>query len=127
MELFKWYNKYSIGNDELDKHHKTLFGIFNRLYNNCVLDDNGSSLEPIINELVSYTKYHFSAEEQYMRDVEYKNIDNHILEHKIFTDRILDFQNDNNVYHCEQSKELIAYLGNWLLNHVMLEDKKISV
>jgi hemerythrin len=61
-----------------------------------------------------------------MIGIGYKDIDKHILEHKLFTDRILDCQNDNNVYHCEHSKELIVYLGNWLLNHVIVEDKKIT-
>ena len=125
--IFTWYEKYSVNNDELDKHHKALFAIFNTLYDNCVQIDNGISLEPIIKELVSYTNYHFTAEEQYMRDIGYKGIDNQISQHKIFTDKILEFQRDNSIIDCEHSKELIKYLGNWLLNHVLVEDMKISV
>jgi|ERR1039457_1579842 hemerythrin len=125
-KLFTWYNKYSVNNIELDKHHKTLFDIINRLYENCVEVDNAISIEPLIKELVSYTHYHFLAEEQYMTDIGYKDLNKQITEHKIFTDRILQLQRDDNLDDCGHSKELIVYLGNWLLNHVIVEDKKIS-
>jgi hemerythrin len=127
MELFTWYAKYSVNNEELDNHHKALFDIFNRLYYNCVDNNNSRNIDQIIDELVSYTKYHFSAEEKYMIEIGYKDINKHILEHRLFTDRILDYQSDTNMLNCENSKELIAYLGNWLLNHVMEEDKKYSI
>lgn len=126
-KLFTWYNKYSVNNEELDKHHKVLFDIINRLYENCIEVDNSISVEPLINELVSYTHYHFSAEEQYMRDIGYKDINKQISEHKIFTDKILQLQRDGHLDNCGHSQELIAYLGNWLLNHVMEEDKKYSI
>ena len=126
-KLFTWYNKYSINNEELDKHHKALFDIINRIYENCVEVDNSINLEQIIQELISYSSYHFAAEEQYMRDTGFKDIDNHISEHEIFTDRILQFTCDDNLNDCTHSKELIVYLGNWLLNHVIVEDKKLTV
>ena len=125
-KLITWDDKYSINNEELDRHHKTLFDIFNKLYDNCVENENGISFESLINELVSYTSYHFSAEEQSLRDIAYKDIDKHILEHKTFTDKILRLQSEHNIYDCEHSKELIVYLGYWILNHVIIEDKKIS-
>lgn len=99
-ELFKWYNKYSVNNDDLDEHHKKLFNIINGLYENCIEVDRKISLVPMINELVSYTAYHFSAEEQYRRDIGYKDIDKQISEHRIFTDRILQLQRDDNLDCC---------------------------
>jgi hemerythrin len=125
-KLFVWYNKYSVNNEELDAHHKALFDIINRLYENCVEVDNAISIEPLIKELVSYTQYHFSAEEQYMMDIGYKDINKQISEHMVFTDRILQLQRDDNLNDCGHSKELIVFLGNWLFNHVIVEDKKIT-
>jgi hemerythrin len=126
MALFTWHSKYSVDNEELDNHHKTLFDILNKLYNSCFDNDNSITLGPIIDELVSYTNYHFSAEEQYMSYKGYNGIDKHISEHNIFRERISQLQHSENINDMAVTKELIVYLGNWLLNHVIVEDKKYS-
>jgi hemerythrin len=127
MALFKWYKKYSVNNNELDEHHKTLFDIFNRLYDNCLLHDKTHCIDPIIEELESYSIYHFSAEEQHMRNRGYKEIGNHILEHRGFTQRTLQLRQVADNDEPEARRELIAFLGNWLLHHVIEEDKKYAV
>ena len=127
MELFKWYKKYSVNNEELDNHHKTLFNITNKLLDNCLGSDLSNCLDPIIEELVSYSNYHFSAEEQYMRNIGYKDINKHISEHRFYTQRILHLQQVVNKNDLELTKELILFLGNWILHHVIEEDKKFSV
>jgi len=127
MELFKWYKSYSVNNEELDNHHKTLCNIINKLYENCLVNDMPNCLEPIVEELVSYSNYHFAAEEQYMRKIEYKDIDKQITEHKSFKQRTLQLQQIVNKNDIELTKELIIFLGNWFLHHVMEEDKKFSV
>jgi hemerythrin len=127
MKLFTWYKKYSVNNEELDNHHKALFDILNRLYENCMVNKNAHCLEPIIEELVSYSKYHFSAEEQHMRISGYQDIEKHIAEHRAFTQRTLQLQQVADKDEFELTKELIVFLGNWLLHHVMEEDKKFAV
>lgn len=127
MALFKWYKKYSVNNKELDEHHKTLFDIFNRLYDNCLGHDKAHCLDPIIDELVSYSNYHFSAEEQYMRHIGYDGIDKHILEHNDFKQRTLQLKQIADKDVPKATKELIVYLRNWLLNHIIIEDKKFSI
>ena len=47
MELFKWYKKYSVNNEELDNHHKTLFNITNKLLENCLGSDLSNCLDPL--------------------------------------------------------------------------------
>ena len=127
MPLFIWYKKYSVNNEELDNHHKALFNIINRLYDNCLGKDNPNCLDPIIVELVSYSDYHFSAEEQYMKSKGYKDIEKHIIEHRAFRCKTAELQQVVNRNDFEVTKELIAFLGNWLLHHVMEEDKKFSI
>ena len=127
MELFTWYTKYSVNDEELDNHHKALFGILNRLYENCKQNNSVNNLEHIVEELVSYSNYHFSAEEKHMRMQGYKDIDKQIAQHRAFTDRALRLQQISEKNEPELSKELIVFLGNWLLHHVMEEDKKFSI
>jgi hemerythrin-like metal-binding protein len=84
-------------------------------------------LDPIVEELVSYSNDHFSAEEQHMRDIGYKDIDKQISEHRSFTQRALQLKRVADKNDLELTKELIVFLGSWILKHVMEEDKKYSV
>ena len=127
MPLLSWENKYSVNNNQLDGHHKTLFDIFNRLYDICMIPDNAHRVDQIIDELISYTNYHFSAEQQYMRDIGYMDIYSHILLHQGFKQKIIYLKQVGNNNVPRATRELIAFLGKWLLNHVVTEDNKYSI
>ena len=127
MSQFTWDNKYSVGNEELDDHHKKLFTLFNNLYESCLDKTSRITLGPIVDELVSYFNYHLAAEEQYMRSIGYKDIDKHIAEHKIFLDSISKQQQKLNINDTVVTNDFIVYLGKWLTEHVMIEDKKYSL
>jgi hemerythrin len=125
MIRLNWYKRYSVNNKELDNHHKKLFSIFNRLYDACMEKNDAASLKLLIDELVYYSDYHFKAEEQYMRDCDYKEIDRHISEHKYFTEWVIDFKKNYIVADLKICLDVIRFLGDWLRNHVIEEDKKI--
>jgi len=127
MSPIKWYKRYSVNNEELDNHHKTLYDIFNRLYNICLGHESANCLNPIIEELISYSNYHFSSEEQHMRNIGYKEIDKHIIEHRDFAQRALRLQKIADKDKPEVTKELIMYLAKWILNHILIEDKKYAL
>jgi hemerythrin len=82
-------------------------------------------IDPIIEELISYSCHHNLAEEQNMRNIGYKEIRKHLIEHSEFTHEIFQLQQavDKNVP--KVSKMLILYLDKWLINHIIFEDKKI--
>jgi hemerythrin len=127
MERFQWHEKYSVNNEELDNHHKTILDIINRLYRNILDNDATGCFDLIVDELISYTDYHFTAEEQYMKKTGYRDIDRHVSEHTYFTQRIVHFKNVTNTIDSSVTKALLLFLGNWILHHVMNDDKKISV
>jgi hemerythrin-like metal-binding protein len=127
MSLFKWYKRYSVNNNDLDKHHKTLFDIVNRLYDTWSGHDKANCLDSLIEELVSYSNYHFTAEEQHMRNIGYKHIDKHIIEHRNFKQRTIQLQQVAHKNKPNVTEELIEFLVHWLLHHVIVEDKKYSV
>ena len=127
MPLLKWDKSYTVKNEELDNHHKALFDIVNRLYLRCFEEKDVINLDPIYEELMSYINYHFSAEEQYMRDIGYIYTDEHIVLHNMFKENILQLHQNVTIDTAEVTKELIIYLGKWLLHHVIVEDKKYSI
>jgi hemerythrin-like metal-binding protein len=127
MILFTWDDKYSVKNEDFDNHHKVLIDIFNRMYGHHLCKGDSSYLDPIIEELVSYSLYHFLLEEQHMRDIGYKEVDSHINDHRGFTLGAIQLRKDVKNDDREATKDLIEFLGKWLLNHIVIEDKKYSI
>lgn len=127
MPLFTWSDKYSIGNDVIDSQHKKLFDILNRLFDICVGKNEVDTVEAVMEELVSYTDYHFKFEEKYMRDAGYKDLDKHIVEHNYFTNEIKFTKRRQEQNKSNSDSKLIEFLSNWLIQHVTEEDRKYAV
>ena len=127
MTHFRWHKIYSVNSDVLDEHHKKLFDIYNKLEDHCVNSNDKIIAEQIIEELINYSSYHFYAEEQYMEKLKYKDINKHISEHKEFTFKAIHLQQA--IINDEKNTiiELKKFLGKWLKNHVIEEDKRFTV
>jgi hemerythrin-like metal-binding protein len=127
MSLFTWSDEYSIGNTEIDNQHMKLFDILNRLFDICVGKNEVDTVEAVMEELVSYTDYHFKFEEQHMRDVGYKDLDKHIVEHNYFTNEVMFAKRRQAQNKSSTDNKLIEFLSNWLIQHVTEEDRKYVI
>ncbi len=126
MSLFAWKAEYSVNEAALDSHHKELFSILNTVYENVMNSTEVDCVLPKIDELLAYTSYHFSAEEQYLREKDFPGIDDHMAEHKEFTHAIETLRTSYHNNDLEVSRDLIIVLGEWLLRHVIKEDRKYA-
>jgi hemerythrin len=126
MALLSWKPEYSVNEAELDSHHIKLFDILNTAYENVMNSLEVDCVLPIIDELSQYMKYHFSEEEQHMREKGVHEIDAHIAKHQEFTQTIETLKTHYHGNNLEVTQELIILLGNWLLRHVLTEDRKYS-
>jgi hemerythrin len=126
MPLLSWKPEYSVNEEILDNHHQELFDLLNTVYENVMNSLEVDYVLPIIDKLSEYTRYHFSAEEQFMREKGFQGIDDHIAKHKEFTLTIETLKtryHDNNL---DVTRELIIVLGQWLLHHVLRDDMMYS-
>jgi len=125
-----WKEEYSIGVDLIDKQHKYLFEIGNNAYK-LLRDEAASSktddIELIIQDLLSYAKYHFQTEEEYMIKINYKDYLSQKEDHTRFIQQI-DIM--NNVKKEKNPKvyieEILSFIFNWLVDHILLKDKLIN-
>jgi len=62
-----------------------------------------------------------------MRDIGYIYTDEHIILHNMFKENILQLHQNVTIDTAGVTKELIIYLGKWLLHHVIVEDRKYSI
>ena len=122
MPLLNWSQGYSVNDALLDRQHEKLFEILNRAYEYVMTAPEVDCVLPMIDELSDYTRYHFSAEEQYMGDKGFNGLADHIHKHNEFTQTIELLRSRYHDNDLEVARDLIIILGEWLLSHVLRED-----
>jgi len=113
-----------LGIKEIDTQHQRLVDIMNKLV---AAIDKGLEdyvIEEIINDLVDYALTHFRTEEGYFREFKYDKTDEHISQHDEFYKKLKLFREKLNGHNKDVAQEIVAYLENWLTDHVLGHDKK---
>lgn len=115
----------------LDMHHITLVYLINELetsLDQLNLIKKELIIRNAINSLIEYTKYHFQTEELIMANFIYPEAREHYLEHKKFISYISSKkQNLDTMINQDELNVLISELKNWLTNHILNDDKNISI
>ena len=128
--FFEWSPSISVGNQEIDSQHKKLLNQLNKIINIIISGVSHKEVEEAINFFSEYTKEHFAYEEEYMKEINYPDVENHVAKHLDFMQKYLIFKNkfenksaDNN----ELIIEIEKYIGEWWLKHIGEEDKKYQL
>jgi hemerythrin len=121
-----WSDKLSIGVPHIDEHHKTLL---NLLYKTRVAIETHAergTIREILTELLSYTKYHFAAEERLMRECGFPKLNEQKADHGWFVDQLensLLVMKDDTM---KVSMDTFAFIKDWYLNHIIGSDLLIK-
>ncbi len=122
--MLEWDVKYIVGISIIDDEHKKLIGILNKAIHEKEHNDNPEEIKEVLSEMTNYATMHFKTEETYMIKFNYTDYIYHKIEH-------LDFEKKT-ISYCERvavgaypiTKEILEYLGKWLVNHIQITDKK---
>jgi len=126
---FKWKTAYTVGIEEIDNQHKSLFEIGSKVYDLALLKDEYDHYDEIIkilDELKAYTKYHFSFEEKMMEEsTDIDSTNKHKLEHKLFIEKLEKV----NITAIDQAQnkailEILQFTLDWITNHILHTDQK---
>lgn len=129
-ESFAFTEKYRTGILLIDEEHKELFRIINDVHA-VILDETSSDkydeIVRLLNELRTYTKEHFQDEEEYMESIGYDGLEAQQAAHEAFVGRLdaMDL-NEIDAHQEEALEEIMAFLSEWLVNHILYMDKKIG-
>ncbi len=126
MPLIKWDEKFSVGVDAIDEQHKKLVNILNDLFDAMKLGKAKDILNKVFDDLLQYTVYHFSNEENFMDKYFYDRATVHKKEHKDLTETALDLQRKFKAGTMMISLDVMDFLKSWLTNHIMETDKKFG-
>lgn len=121
-KLMEWNSQLDIGLDEINRQHQTLVHLINELYHLLNHNYGLASIKRVVQGLIDYTANHFKYEEILFEQIDYKQTQQHIDKHHRLVKQVLDFQ--ARVEKGEEiGDELMAFLKNWLVQHIMKEDK----
>jgi hemerythrin len=120
----EWDDKYSVGVEEIDNQHKRMFSVINELLDAIADNSTEEHLGHIIESLVQYKIFHFETEEKYFKEFNYDGAEDHIDKHRVFNEKLVALKEKYPNYTIEFAFELVDFLEDWLINHLMVVDQK---
>lgn len=128
--MYEMKDEYLTGIEFIDKEHAKLFSIADQAYEvlmDDMIPDKYDYIVHILDELKSYTQYHFNHEEDYMEKMGYKRFLSQKVDHKEFIDRLMEF----NLEHVDANQkdailQILDFLNSWLVDHIVKKDKLIG-
>lgn len=95
----------------------------NELYEALLWSEGEEIVVKILDELDEYGQTHFSFEENIMQEENSPFLHDHIVEHNVFRQRIVEMRQKFKSGISSVDLELSAYLNGWMVNHIMKMDK----
>ena len=127
---YTFTKQYLTGIEIIDEEHRELFRIINEVHDvisNDLLSDKYDEIARLLEDLRTYTKIHFKDEEQYMESIHYKGLEAQKTAHEIFVSRLDDMDlNEIDANQQDALEEIMAFLTEWLINHILYMDRKIA-
>lgn len=124
MKLYEWKDIYSVEIKSIDEDHQGLFRLINQLFEAMSHGKAEDLLSDILVQLIDYTKTHFKREEMYFATTNYPETLEHKLQHELFIEKIEILKAQFEKGDKQISVELIKYLSDWLINHILISDKR---
>ena len=124
--MISWNDGLNIGIKSIDDDHKSLLDIINEFSDAIDKDVSHEEFEKIFDKLNTYVNEHLHREEVLIKKSAYKDFDTHKNQHQSFANKIPEIRNKffstNNYF---DKKDIVAFLINWLINHIINEDMKL--
>lgn len=126
MPLVTWTADLSVGIPELDDQHQKMVEIINKLYDAIVEFRGQSAIAETLESLVTYTKEHFSYEEECMLQCTFAGFPHHKRVHENFTQKVMDLRRKAQEADFVMSVEILEILRDWLVNHIQDLDQQYA-
>lgn len=125
-----WKDRYNIGVEVIDKEHKKLFKIINKLFN---FGEDEEKSQWVCQEGIKYFKdhavKHFADEEEYMKSIQYSGLEMHKRIHDDFREKTipaLEKELEQTGYSPDAVSHFLGVCTGWLLGHTLTDDRAIT-
>ena len=129
--MYEMKPEYYIGIEMIDEEHKQLFKYADEAYellNDEFTPDKYDKIEAILIKLRDYTEKHFTDEENYMESINYKKLFTQKIQHQECISKLDEFIDSHKSETEDQDKQImdiLEYLTEWLVNHILYVDGQI--
>lgn len=129
-EQYEWSADFETGVDIIDKEHRQLFKIINKLFS---LKKSGKDGQWACQEGIKFFKTHaithFADEEEYMEKIGYGMLEQHRKLHEGFREYMLptlEKELEQSDYSDEAVSHFLGVCSGWLIGHTLTEDMSIA-
>lgn len=126
MALFQWREDYSVKIPSIDVQHKRLVEMLNQLNDGMASGTGHAQLATLLDGLVDYTAKHFAYEEKLFAQHAFPGSAEHTAEHARLVEQVLDFKRRFEAGQASINMQLMKFLKDWLINHILGSDKGYS-
>lgn len=127
---FLWQDRFDIGVDVIDREHRRLFSIMDKLFSYLEdADNNRWVCEEGIKYFKEHAMKHFSEEEVYMASISYYGYEMHRRLHDNFRKKTLpeiERELKQTRYSPEAVQHFLGVCAGWLIGHTLTEDRAIT-
>lgn len=128
--MYEMKEEYLTGIEQIDNEHRKLFEIAEELYQLSkeeFVPDKYDNIRSLLDELREYTKFHFRHEEEYMESIGYKRMFMQKVQHDAFIKQLDEWDlEDLDENQDEMISEILQHVTNWLIEHILEQDKAIG-
>ena len=117
------------GNEMIDDQHKELIGRINQLLESCEDGQGKVKAVKMLDYLMEYTDFHFSAEEKLQEEISYPGIKEHKAKHEEFKQAVKELQEmlqeeegPTEAFVAQVQKNVV----DWLLNNIKGFDRSVA-
>ena len=126
--LVSWSSRMATGIEEIDRQHKKLFEIAEKLYQAKNGDPEmlNKKIAVTARELLDYAKIHFATEERMMEEAGFEGYAEHKKIHRMFAEKAEAYQGriDERSGDVFLAMEIMNFLIDWIVDHISVTDKE---
>ncbi len=126
IDIIPWNENFCTGINQIDEEHKKLVEIINSLATEFAYNTFTLNINTIFNELIDYTKYHFTSEE-IIWDKHFQNQEDskkHKKAHNNFINELHNLIELQKKKPIEEIAEItLDFLVQWLVSHILETDR----
>lgn len=128
MVILTWNDEYRVGIDEVDHQHQGLVDMINILDSAVSEGVPTAAVAKLLGDLKAYTQYHFSTEENIMREggCDASHMRLHLRQHRDFVRSLEQISSAYDVSGPAVAGSLLEFLLQWLMSHIMGSDKEMG-